>query len=321
VVRHPYSLLLGCEGLEDVVVVLALHRLVWGGGWGLIRGALGVGSVDGFIERALADGSALWWAGVVLRARFGDILEGAVRVAGELEREGAGFAPFHSPGYPEALRRYRLGGPLHRPLGLFTKPPAGLHGRFVGVVGTRSCTRWGRRVAWETGRLVAQAGFALVTGLAECIDASAALGALEAGGLAVGVRPWLKPLQLPGESRRLLEAHGDRVILASEHYTRPREASPGKLYYLRNRVIAGMSDLVVAVEARPGGGAMHQAEWALKRGRRLAVLEHPEAGSDYHKAYGMLVGAGATALKAVEDLRGLLEELRGERATTSRPHI
>jgi hypothetical protein len=51
------------------------------------------------------------------------------------------------------------------------------------------------------------------------------------------------------------------------------------------------------------------------------VLEHPEAGSDYHKAFRMLVGAGATALKAVEDLRGLLEELRGERAPTSRPHI
>jgi hypothetical protein len=66
---------------------------------------------------------------------------------------------------------------------------------------------------------------------------------------------------------------------------------------------------------------MHQAERSLKRGRRLAALEHPEAGSDYHKAFETLAGAGATALKAVEDLRGPLEELRGERATTSRPHI
>jgi len=60
-----------------------------------------------------------------------------------------------------------------------------------------------------------------VTGLAECIDASATLGALEAGGLAIGIRPWLKPLQLPGESRRLLEVYGDRIALASEHYIKP----------------------------------------------------------------------------------------------------
>jgi DNA processing protein len=296
--------------LEDVVVVLALYRLVWGGGWGLIRGALGVGSVDGFIERALADRSVLWWAGVVLRARFPGVLEDAARMAGELEREGVGFAPFHSPGYPEALRGYRLGGSAHRPLILFTKPPASLVGGFVGVVGTRSCTEWGRRVAYDVGRLVAQAGFTLVTGLAECIDASATLGALEAGGPAVGIRPWLKPLQLPRESRRLLEAHGDRIVLASEHYTRPRNASPKTLYYMRNRVIAGMSDLVVVVEARPGGGAMHQVEWSLKHGRRLAVLEHPDAGSEHHKAYETLAGAGATTVKTPEDLGELLEKLR-----------
>jgi DNA processing protein len=283
--------------LEDVVVVLALYRLVWGGGWGLIRGALGVGSVDGFIERALADRFVLGWAGVVLRARFRDVLEGAVRLAGELEGEGVGVAPFHSPGYPEALRGYRLGGSAHRPLGLFTKPPAVLHGRFVGVVGTRSCTPWGRRAAYEVGRVVAEAGFTVATGLAECIDASAAQGALEAGGAVVGVRPWLKPLLLPRESRRLLERHGGgRLALASEHYTMPPGASPGKLYYLRNRVIAGMSELVVAVEARPGGGAMHQVEWSLKRGKRLAVLEHPDAGSEHHKAFKTLAEAGATVV-------------------------
>jgi DNA processing protein len=296
--------------LEDVVVVLALHRLVWGGGWGLVRGALGVGSVDGFIERALADRSVLWWAGTVLKARFPGVLEDAARLVGQLEREGVGFAPFHSPGYPEALRGYRLGGALHRPLGLFTRPLAVLPPCcYVGAVGTRSCTRWGRRAAYEVGRVVAEAGFTLVTGLAECVDAGAVLGALEAGGAAVGVRPWLKPLLLPRESRRLLERHGG-LTLASEHYTKPPTASPGRLYYLRNRVIAGMSELVVVVEARPGGGAMHQVEWSLKYGRRLAVLEHPDAGSEHHKAYETLAGAGATALKTPEDLRWLLEELK-----------
>jgi hypothetical protein len=185
--------------LEGVVVVLALYRLVWGGGWGLIRGALGVGGVDAFIERALADGSALWWAGTVLKARFPGVLEDAARLAGRLGREGVGFAPFHSPGYPEALRGYRLGGALHRPLGLFTRPPAGLPPCcYVGVVGTRSCTRWGRRAAYEVGRVAAEAGFALATGLAECVDAGATLGALEAGARPWGSGPGSNPSCYPG---------------------------------------------------------------------------------------------------------------------------
>jgi DNA processing protein len=187
-----------------------------------------------------------------------------------------------------------------------------LHGRFVGVVGTRDCSEWGRRVAWETGRLVVQAGFTLVTGLAECIDASATLGALEAGGLAIGIRPWLKPLQLPGESRRLLEAYGDRIALASEHYTKP-PLSPKMLYYMRNRIIAGMSDLVVVVEARPEGGSMHQITWSIKYGKQLAIYEHPDPESEYHKAYQRYRSYSRTViLKTVEDLRELLERLQEE---------
>jgi predicted Rossmann fold nucleotide-binding protein DprA/Smf involved in DNA uptake len=78
-----------------------------------------------------------------------------------------------------------------------------------------------------------------------------------------------------------------------------------------------MSELVIVVEARPGGGTMHQVEWSLKHGRRLAVLEHPHEGSDHHKAFKTLAGAGATTVKTPEDLRGLLEELkRGPGATS-----
>jgi predicted Rossmann fold nucleotide-binding protein DprA/Smf involved in DNA uptake len=71
-----------------------------------------------------------------------------------------------------------------------------------------------------------------------------------------------------------------------------------------------MSELVVVVEARPGGGAMHQLEWSLKHGRRLAVLEHPDAGSEHHRAFETLAKAGATILKTPEDLGELLEKLK-----------
>jgi predicted Rossmann fold nucleotide-binding protein DprA/Smf involved in DNA uptake len=278
--------------------------------WLEFKRLIGVSNVDELIDRILADRSLLDGVRKVIYTRYRGVLGEATALAEELKREGVAFIPFYSSDYPEALKRYRLEAPVYRPLGLYVKPPVSLSDRFVGVVGTRDCSEWGWRVAWETGRLVAQAGFTLVTGLAECIDASATLGALEAGGLAIGIRPWLKPLQLPGESRRLLEAHGDRIALASEHYTKP-PASPKMLYYMRNRIIAGMSDLVVVVEARPEGGSMHQITWSIECGKRLAIYEHPDPKSEYYKAYQRYRSYSRTVtLKTTEDLGELLETLR-----------
>jgi predicted Rossmann fold nucleotide-binding protein DprA/Smf involved in DNA uptake len=278
--------------------------------WLEFRKLVGVNNVDELIDRILANRSLLGEIRKVIYARYRGALDEAVVLAEELKREGVAFIPFYSPDYPEALRWYRLEAPVYRPLGLYVRPPVSLHGRFVGVVGTRSCSEWGRRVAWETGRLVAQAGFTLVTGLAECIDTSATLGALEAGGLAVSIRPWLKPLQLPEESRQLLEAHGDGIALASEHYIKP-PVSPKMLYYMRNRIIAGMSDLVVVVEARPEGGSMHQITWSIRYGKRLAIYEHPDPKSEYYKAYQRYRSYSRTVtLKTTGDLGELLETLR-----------
>jgi len=54
------------------------------------------------------------------------------------------------------------------------------------------------------------------------------------------------------------------VVLASQHYENP-SVNAKMLYHMRNRVIAGIADLVVIVEVRPGGGSMHQIVWAIKQ--------------------------------------------------------
>jgi predicted Rossmann fold nucleotide-binding protein DprA/Smf involved in DNA uptake len=297
-------------GELDITTIALSNLAVPRHRWLEFRKLIGVNNVDELIDRILADRSLLDGIRKVIYTRYRGVLGEAAALAEELKREGVAFIPFYSPDYPEALRRYRLEAPVYRPLGLYVKPPVSLRNRFVGVVGTRDCSEWGRRVAWETGRLVVQAGFTLVTGLVECIDTSATLGALEAGGLAIGIRPWLKPLQLPGESRRLLEVYEDRIALASEHYIKP-SVSPKTLYYMRNRIIAGMSDLVVVVEARPEGGSMHQITWSIRCGKRLAIYEHPDPKSEYYKAYQRYRSYSRTVtLKTTEDLGELLETLR-----------
>jgi predicted Rossmann fold nucleotide-binding protein DprA/Smf involved in DNA uptake len=82
---------------------------------------------------------------------------------------------------------------------------------------------------------------------------------------------------------------------------------------MRNRIIAGMSDLVIVVEARPEGGSMHQITWSIRYGKRLAIYEHPDPESEYYKAYQKYRGySGTVTLKTTEDLRKLLERLQEE---------
>jgi len=214
------------------------------------------------------------------------VLEEALEEVSEMLRSGVGVIPFYSPHYPRELRSYRTGSPsIYPPLALYTRPPVSLGALdYIAVVGTRRCSGWGRETAYRAGSLIAGKGYVLVTGLAECIDEYATRGALEAGGIAVGVRPWLEPLTLPRETQAIIDRYGGRVAVTAEHFSRP-SVSPKMLYYLRNRVIAGMARLVVVVEAREGGGSMHQIEWALKRGRPLAVFEHPERESQYYRAF------------------------------------
>jgi len=211
--------------------------------------------------------------------------ERALEEVSKLLRSNVGVIPFYSPHYPRELRSYRTGSPsIYPPLVLYVKPPVSLGALdYIAVVGTRRCSGWGREVAYRVGSLIAEKGYTLVTGLAECIDEYATKGALEAGGITVGVRPWLEPLTLPRGTRVLIDRYGGGVAVTAEHFSKPIVSK--MLYYLRNRVIAGMAKLVVVVEAREGGGSMHQIEWALKHGKPLAIFEHPERGSQYYWAF------------------------------------
>jgi len=235
----------------------------------------------------------------------------AQRQLEKLAAEGVWVTPFTSKFYPCELLRYPAHGDyLYPPLMLYrlgvhlnpNEKPA------VAVVGTRKCSGEGRRLAREVGRILARHGLILVTGLAECIDAEAAQGAVEEGGIVIGVRPWLKPLSLPQESKRLLSHIHNNLIIVSENPYKTSRGSIKRLYFLRNRIIAGMAKLVIVVEARPDGGSMHQIELALKRGKPVAVYE-PPPGTPYHEAYRQYRGKGAKPFKTLKELVDSLQAI------------
>ncbi len=239
---------------------------------------------------------------------------------GDIEKAkslGVKIVPFFSREYPCELLRYKTDTDfIYPPLVLYVRNLCiDLNSKpMIAVVGTRECTEWGRNIAYELGKALAKHGWIVVTGLAEGIDSAVALGALETGGYVVGVRPWLEPLTLPDEARKLLKRFPERTVIVSENLFKPyirSKQSIDYLYYLRNRIIAGMSKAVVVVEARyrPHSGSMHQIELALKRKKPVIIFEHPIKDSIYWRAFEKYVAKGAYIAKDVDNAIEILKKI------------
>ncbi len=227
-----------------------------------------------------------------------------------LNELGIRAIPFYSKEYPQELLRYESKTDyIYPPLVLYAKgAQIDVNARAViSVVGTRKCTEWGRKTAYEVGRLVSSKGFTLATGLAEGIDIEAARGALDVGGDVVGVRPWLHPLSLPPESSSVVSDFSEGIMIVAENAIKPK-AFTDKLYYLRNRIIAGMAKLVIVVEARDehDSGSMHQIELALRRNKHVAIFKHPLKGTAYYSAYEKYTARGAISIESLDVLGAML---------------
>ena len=181
------------------------------------------------------------------------------------------------PAYPDVLA-----ADLEPPAVLFARGRLdALEGSRVAVVGTRRCTGVGAGFARELGRELAEAGVVVVSGLALGIDGAAHRGVLDvAGAPPVGVVGSGLDVVYPARHRDLWVAVGDRGLLLSEV---PLGVRPTAWRFpARNRVIAGLADVVVVVESHVQGGSLHTVEEAQRRGHPvLAVpgsVRSPAAG-------------------------------------------
>ena len=193
-------------------------------------------------------------------------------------------------------RDYPIPDPLpNRPpvlLGEGERPDA-LDARRVAIVGTRSATPHGLADAHELGAFLAGAGVTVVSGLALGIDGAAHEGALDAGGLAIGVVATGLDVTYPRRHRSLYDRVREHGLVVGEHgygVQPSRERFP-----VRNRIIAALAEIVVVVEATASGGARITAGYAGDYGRDVYVLP----GSRRNRA-----AAGCNAL--IADGAGML---------------
>lgn len=172
----------------------------------------------------------------------------------------------------------------------------------IACVGTRSASLEGRTAATKFARSLAQAGLHVVSGLARGIDTAAHRGAILSGGPG---RTWAV---LGSGLERVYPRDGHRLIaeildeggcVLSEHL--PDETPRPYYFPLRNRLVAGLADLVFVVEAPEQSGALITARWALELGKEVAAL----AGGHLNRAYfgnHFLIQQGAQLIFRPEDL-------------------
>lgn len=182
--------------------------------------------------------------------------------------------------------------------------------RAVAVVGARSCSPYGAQVARMLGRELAAAGLVVVSGLARGIDGEAHRGALEAGGLTVAVLGCGIDRDYPASNAQLSRRIEERGLVASE-YEVGIEPAPWR-FPARNRIIAGLSEAVVVVEARERSGALITADFALEEGREVFAVPG-EITSSLSAGTNALLKLGATPLTATDDV---LDALGIERVAT-----
>jgi DNA processing protein len=177
----------------------------------------------------------------------------------------------------------------------------GLHA--VAVVGARSCSPYGAQVARLLGRELAEAGVVVVSGLARGVDGEAHRGALDARGVTVAVLGCGIDRDYPASNAQLSRRIEENGLVISE-YEPGIEPAPWR-FPARNRIIAGLSEAVVVVEARERSGALITADFALEEGREVLAVPG-EIVSSLSAGTNALLKLGAAPLTATADVLDLL---------------
>lgn len=166
----------------------------------------------------------------------------------------------------------------------FDKAPA------IAAVGTRKASAYGLTAAQQMGFQLVRCGAILVSGAADGIDGAAMEGALKAGGIVVGVLGNGADVVYPKCNRRLFEDTRLRGCLLSEF---PPETPPYKWNFpKRNRIISGLCNGVLVVEAPARSGALITARQALEQGRDVFAMPG-NVGVDTSEGTNELLRSGA----------------------------
>ncbi len=213
----------------------------------------------------------------------------------ELEKQGIKVVSVNDRDYPAKLLPYN-----HRPEYLFYK------GRLpdrdkpvVAMVGARACSNYGRKMARALARELSENGVQIISGMARGIDTYSQIGALEGGTPTFAVLGSGVDVCYPTENIELYNDILKNGGIISEY---PPGAGPIAWHFpLRNRIISGLSDKVIVVEAREKSGSLITVEWALEQGKDVMAVPG-RVGEKLSDGCNCLIRAGAGIITGANDV-------------------
>lgn len=211
------------------------------------------------------------------------------------EKAAVKIVPFTDSSYPARLRMIPDPPPLLYLKGEIRREDE----KAVAVVGSRSTSDYGRRVARDLCRGLASLGFTVVSGMARGIDGAAHETSLIAGGRTIAVLGSGVDRVYPAEHDKLYRRISENGAVISEFPmgTRPLAFN----FPARNRLISGLSLGVVVVEATEKSGSLITAALALEQGREVFAVPG-EVGASRSRGAHRLIRQGAKLVETVDDI-------------------
>lgn len=198
------------------------------------------------------------------------------------------------PGYPPRLAEIAV-----PPIALDVAGEIDLAAPAIAVVGSRRATPYGIAVAERLAAGLAEAGFAVVSGLARGVDAAAHRAALDAGGRTVAVLGSAHDSLYPPEHRELARACSGSGAVLTEF---PPGTRPLPHHFpRRNRIIAGLTLGTLVVEAAERSGSLATARHAVDSGREVFAVPGP-IGTATSAGCHALIRQGATLVTGIADI-------------------
>lgn len=212
-----------------------------------------------------------------------------------LQEQKIWFVPYFAKDYPLRLKEI-----LNPPYALYVKghlPKEELPA--VAIVGARKCTPYGEEMALEYGEYLALAGVQIISGMARGIDGAGQRGALNGGGATYGILGCGVDICYPKEHIGLyMDMQVKGGVISEQIPGQP----PLPMYFpARNRIISGLADAVLIMEAKERSGSLITADMALEQGREVYALPGPVTSS-LSKGCHRLIRQGAGILISPEDL-------------------
>jgi len=258
-----------------------------------IKSLVTAGGVDELIQKP-ARFADLIGESALASLQNGEARREAEEVLKQAAVKGQSVVAVGSPDYPASLAAIYDPPPV-----LFYRGTLASGARRVAIVGARGATPSGRSLARDLARGLSAHGIEVVSGLARGIDGSAHEGALSGPSTTLAVLGSSVDIIYPGEHKPLAARVEARGAVISE--LPPRTPPVASQFPTRNRIIVGLSEAVIMVEAGSRSGALITARVALDEGRDvLAVPGRPSEPL----AYGpnLMIRDGATLIRGLEDV-------------------